>query len=137
MTPYSRVVTWRQIRAEYRRAFLLAKSRGDTQTTIARRGGLIGDSGKVLQNVISNLLRNDRHGPTVEIFVQAVEGLGITVSEFFAAVESGDTQAILDEIAARQPEPRADRLREIERLLRQALATLSEFPRPKPPAPRQ
>jgi len=125
-------VNWRQIRAEYRRAFRLAKDRGDTQTTIARRGGLIGPrSGKVLQNEISNLLRNERHGPTVEVFVRAVEGLGVSVSAFFAAVETGEAHAILSEIAARQPEAPADRLHEAERLLRQALAALADVPRPR------
>jgi hypothetical protein len=39
------------------------------------------------QNSVSRLLSNDHLGPSVEIFVRAVEGLGLSLSEFFAEFE--------------------------------------------------
>jgi transcriptional regulator with XRE-family HTH domain len=68
---------WRQIRAEFERAF---SASGLTQTDVAKVGG-------IGQNAISKTLHNKRKGPTVETFVLALRGLGIAPSEFFRLLE--------------------------------------------------
>jgi transcriptional regulator with XRE-family HTH domain len=80
-------VEWKTIRAEYERAYRAAKLHGASQSSIALAGGLVGPDGRPKQNVISKILANDGLGPQVETFVHAVEGLGISVSRFFALVE--------------------------------------------------
>ena len=60
---------WGQIRESYARQFA-AKKR--TQAQVAAAGGLKN------QNLVSKVLRNTHLGPTVETFVRAVEGLGLT-----------------------------------------------------------
>jgi len=80
-------VEWKTIRAEYERAFRAAKLRGASQSSIALTGGLVDADGRPKQNVISKILSNDGLGPHVETFVHAVEGLGLSVSRFFARVE--------------------------------------------------
>ena len=73
---------WVQIREHYRREFDAAKKqRRLTQKQVAEAGGLSG------QNVISKLLQNENQGPAAEIVVNAIEGLGLSVSEFFARLE--------------------------------------------------
>jgi transcriptional regulator with XRE-family HTH domain len=64
---------WPTIRNHY--IALLRKS-GDTQTAVARRGGLSG------QNAISKLLANNHRGLTLETFAKAVDGLGLSLAEF-------------------------------------------------------
>jgi len=111
---------WEQIRALYAQLFRAAKARGETQTTIAQRGGLA-------QNQISDLLRNADYGPTVEIFVRAVAGLGISLSAFFTALEQRDAVRLQDEIAAREADA-TERLQKVERSLRHALAVIHRQP---------
>lgn len=78
---------WATIRRHYERLFALAKKGGATQQSIAARGGL-------RQNKISELLDNDRRGPNAETFVKAVEGLGLTLSSFFAQIEGLQSSAV-------------------------------------------
>jgi transcriptional regulator with XRE-family HTH domain len=68
-------VDWKVIRA----AFVRARGRRK-QAVIAKAGGLH-------QSAISKLESNDNLGPAVEIFIKAVEGLGLTPSAFFAELE--------------------------------------------------
>lgn len=72
-----------EIRAHYARLHALARAAGTTQKSVAARGGLAG------QNSVSRLLANENLGPSVEIFVRAVEGLGKPLSQFFIEVEQG------------------------------------------------
>jgi transcriptional regulator with XRE-family HTH domain len=72
---------WMEIRAYFAVVYAQAQANGVTQQAIADRGGIAG------QNSVSRLLSNDRLGPSVEIFVRAVEGLGLSLSEFFAEFE--------------------------------------------------
>jgi transcriptional regulator with XRE-family HTH domain len=74
-------MTWTEIRAHYAALYARAQAGGTTQKVIAARGGITG------QNNVSRLLSNDRRGPSVEIFVHAVEGLGLSLSQFFAEME--------------------------------------------------
>src|SRR4029077_3717416 len=74
---------WMEIRAHYARLHALARAAGTTQKSVAARGGLAG------QNSVSRLLANQNLGPSVEIFVRAVEGLGKPLSQFFIEVEQG------------------------------------------------
>jgi transcriptional regulator with XRE-family HTH domain len=70
---------------------------------VALRGGLQSPrTGKPQQNQISKILSSRTRGPSVETFVRAVEGLGISVSSFFSAIETGETDVLLAQIAARQ-----------------------------------
>jgi transcriptional regulator with XRE-family HTH domain len=71
---------WKAIRAHYERLFRAAKERGETQETIAARAGL-------RQNQISRLFAIDEYGPQTENFIKAIEGLGMTASEFFLQIE--------------------------------------------------
>lgn len=87
---YSGAVEWKVLRAHYERLFREAKQqRRETQETVAKRGGLD-------QNVISRLLSIKELGPQVENFVRAIEGLGITPSEFFRQIESQTDTDIRD-----------------------------------------
>ena len=72
---------WEQIRRHYAARLADARRRGLTQQAVATAGKL------PRQNAISKLLANDNLGPSVETFVKAVAGLGLTVSEFFAEIE--------------------------------------------------
>jgi transcriptional regulator with XRE-family HTH domain len=120
---------WSQIRAQYERAFRVARDRGETQTTIAMRGGLLSPrTGRPQQNQISKILRSGRRGPSVETFVRAIEGLGISVSAFFAAVETGEADAILKQVAERRPDT-ADLLIEAARLMGKAVKTIERAQR--------
>jgi transcriptional regulator with XRE-family HTH domain len=77
------LATWAEIRDHYDRIFEARKhSQGLTQQQVADAGGLKG------QNAISKLLANrNKLGPRVGTLVGAVLGLGIPLSEFFAAIE--------------------------------------------------
>lgn len=72
---------WNRLRAHYERVFKEAKARGETQESVAKRGGLKN------QNLISKMLDNDNLGPQAETFVRAIQGLGMTVSSFFEQIE--------------------------------------------------
>jgi transcriptional regulator with XRE-family HTH domain len=68
--------------------FAAAKRAGATQESVAKAGGLRG------QNVISKMLANRNRGPGIETFTRAVEGLGMTPSEFFLEVERSTAHAV-------------------------------------------
>jgi|SRR5262245_32124481 len=68
---------WKQVREHYRERMRAAKR---NQKHIAAAGG-------IQQSSVSKLLHNRHLGPSVEIFLNAVEGLGIPVSEFFRQLE--------------------------------------------------
>jgi transcriptional regulator with XRE-family HTH domain len=119
-------MTWSQIRTQYERAFRVARGRGETQTTIALRGGLLSPrTGRPQQNQISKILSSRSKGPSVETFVRAVEGLGVSVSAFFAAVETGEAEAILIQIAERQADS-DDLLNEAAKILGKAVRTIEK-----------
>lgn len=81
-------MTWADIRTHYAELYARAQQRdGLTQQQIAIRGGLCGN------NAISKLLANTRMGPTVDTLCHAIEGLGVTVPEFFAALGAGASPA--------------------------------------------
>ena len=83
---------WRTIRAHFERIYRAGQQeRGLRQIDVARAGGLIGRRGQLQQNAVSRILHNKKLGPTVETFVRAVEGLGLSVSEFFEDIEQGRT----------------------------------------------
>jgi transcriptional regulator with XRE-family HTH domain len=87
---------WGQIRESYARQFA-AKKR--TQAQVAAAGGLKN------QNLVSKVLRNTHLGPTVETFVRAVEGLGMSVSEFFAELEGREPRVTEQPAAPRKVGP--------------------------------
>jgi hypothetical protein len=79
---------WRVIRADYARRWEAVKpigkkprAHGATQAMVAAQGGLAG------QNALSRILSNEKGGPTVEIFVRGLIGLGVKPSDFFRAIE--------------------------------------------------
>jgi transcriptional regulator with XRE-family HTH domain len=65
---------WKDIRAAYKAA---RQERGLRQDQV----------GDMAQGMISKLETNNNLGPTVGIFVRAIEGLGMSVSQFFAQIE--------------------------------------------------
>jgi transcriptional regulator with XRE-family HTH domain len=73
---------WSVVREEYARrlAAIQEAHKEVTQKHVAMLGG-------IGQNDVSRVLSNDNHGPSVEIFLGAVYGLGTTPSEFFIAIE--------------------------------------------------
>jgi transcriptional regulator with XRE-family HTH domain len=112
-------MTWREIRAHYAALHAQARAAGATQKAIADRGGIAG------QNTVSRLLSNDNLGPSVEIFVRAIEGLGKPVSAFFLELEQG-TVATLDAPAA-IPASVVDRLQRLERTVEALGLSLSSL----------
>jgi transcriptional regulator with XRE-family HTH domain len=78
---------WLRIRAYYAELFYEAIRNGATQESIAERGGLVKEGGDPKQPLISKLLENHKLGPTVETFTGAVEGLGLSMVEFFTLLE--------------------------------------------------
>jgi transcriptional regulator with XRE-family HTH domain len=76
--------TWNAIRKHYA---ALLKAADCTQEEVAARGGIKG------QNTISRMLRNTRRGPTMETLTKAVEGLGLSLVEFFAGIEESPAGA--------------------------------------------
>jgi transcriptional regulator with XRE-family HTH domain len=72
------MATWTVIRKHY--AALLHDS-GLSQQEVARRGGLKRNNG------ISRLLKNTKRGPSVDTLTKAVDGLGLSLGEFFAGIE--------------------------------------------------
>jgi transcriptional regulator with XRE-family HTH domain len=73
---------WKRIRDHY--ATLFDES-NLTQAVVAERGQLSG------QNAVSKLLDNNVRGPSVETFVRAVAGLGLSLSEFFTGLETASS----------------------------------------------
>lgn len=73
---------WKVIREHYEQRLAVSPR---TQADVAHAGGFKG--GEKSQNAISKLLRNHKLGPTVETFLKAVNGLGMTPSQFFAELE--------------------------------------------------
>jgi len=69
------------MRAHYVRALRAARERGLTQEQVAAAGGL------KRQNYISKIKSAGRLGPAVELFIRAIEGLGMHPSDFFAELE--------------------------------------------------
>lgn len=76
-------MNWAVIRKHYEDCL---NATGLSQEHVAAQGGLSPTPG---QTAISKLLHNDRLGPSVDTFVRAVLGLGITCSQFFTALEQG------------------------------------------------
>lgn len=72
-------MTWESIRAHYAQRFAAL---GATQETVAKAGALS------RQNAISKMLKNHHRGPTVQTFIRAIYGLGITPAAFFADLEA-------------------------------------------------
>ena len=73
---------WEQIRAHFVRLWEIRKAEGKRQEDIALAGGL------ERQNQISRVLTSKGpRGPSVRIFINAVIGLGLQPSEFFAQLE--------------------------------------------------
>lgn len=69
---------WSDILAHYKR---LLDASPRNQTVVATTAGL------KRPNLISKMLDNNRRGPSVQTFIQAVIGLGMTPSEFFRTLE--------------------------------------------------
>ena len=83
--------TWPQIRAHYETLLSDAKKAGKTQRTIAKAGGRLDREESGRQNYISKIIANRNKGPSVEVFLRAIVGLGIPASEFFAQLERAST----------------------------------------------
>jgi transcriptional regulator with XRE-family HTH domain len=106
---------WREIRAQYAACYAeLQEKTGATQTSVAAAGG-------VAQNAVSKLLGNHKRGPSVETFVGAVEGLGLSLSAFFAALEAPGPVAVEPTDYARV----VDRLVGLEGVVHALVAALS------------
>jgi transcriptional regulator with XRE-family HTH domain len=113
-------MTWMEIRAHYAALHAQAQAAGQTQQAIADRGGIAG------QNSVSRLLSNDNLGPSVEIFVRAVEGMGKSVSEFFLEIEQGALGLGPSGIGLEATvTDRLDRLEQMLETLRARLSSLS------------
>lgn len=122
-------VDWKTIRSEF------IRRRG------ARTQAEIAGAGKLRQNAISKLESNDNLGPAVGTFVNAVEGLGIRVSEFFAAIEglskpvglphslllAASTEAAIHDTPARPTPEGTFRASNREELLERSVLALSEL----------
>jgi transcriptional regulator with XRE-family HTH domain len=104
---------WLAIRAHYAALHAQAQAAGLTQKAIAERGGIAG------QNSVSRLLSNDHLGPSVEIFVRAIEGLGKPVSQFFLELEQQQAAAAARELSV------LERLQRIERLVQHLSVLMS------------
>jgi transcriptional regulator with XRE-family HTH domain len=65
---------------------------------IRRRGkraqGAIARSAHLHQSAISKLENNDNLGPAVEIFLNAIDGLGVSVADFFDELERSQNQPL-------------------------------------------
>jgi transcriptional regulator with XRE-family HTH domain len=84
---------WVNIRSHFAASFAAyQRETGATQQSVGIAGG-------VAQNAVSKLLANDRKGPSVETFVGAIEGLGMSVSAFFAELEAPAPPVVDDEYA--------------------------------------
>jgi transcriptional regulator with XRE-family HTH domain len=73
-------VTWEQMREQFKQERLAQKKRGLTQVAAAKLGG-------VDQSAISKIESDLSYTPYVDTFVNAVYGLGMTATEFFAPIE--------------------------------------------------
>lgn len=101
---------WERVRAHYARRFEASQS---TQQDVAAAGQLPG------QSAIQKLIANRKRGPSVETFLKAVLGLGITVSTFFAELEAPPPTPITEPSSQPPFDPSSilDRLRDLERAL--------------------
>jgi transcriptional regulator with XRE-family HTH domain len=82
---------WEQIRAHFARLLEARQAEGKRQEDVALEGGLD------RQNQISRILHNKgRYGPTVEIFIKGVIGLGLQPSEFFTQLEQQEASGSID-----------------------------------------
>lgn len=115
-------LTWFQIRDHYAALFAQLRQRGTTQEHVAEAGGLSG------QNAISKLLTNDKLGPKVETFVKAIQGLGLSVSAFFAMLERGEVSPSLE------PSPLMARLEALEHAVEALRAARAAEPAASPSA---
>lgn len=86
---------WTQIREHFERLFIESRL---TQKEVGRNGGLA-------QNLISKLLENKKKGPSVQTFVNAVLGLGMPLTRFFAQLEHQSSPTDLD-VPPGPPSPR-------------------------------
>lgn len=78
---------WPTVHRYYRVLFEEAKERGETQHTIAQRGG-------VTQPDISRLLAmTGRDGPQARTLLGGIRGLGMTPLQFFAEIETRELEA--------------------------------------------
>ncbi len=83
---------WRQIRS----AFIRLRGR--------RPQHAVGKGGGLRQNAISKIEANDNFGPSVGVFVKAIQGLGLKPSEFFREVEQSLNQDLkTDTVEAHNP----------------------------------
>jgi hypothetical protein len=120
---------WDRIRMHYAALLAAAQKRDPTvtQESVAAAGGL------ARQNAISKLLANNNMGPSVETFVRAVKGLGITPAAFFADLDHHDPPAL--SLPGPGPDPATpefmDRLRHVEVVL--AALTGAAVPQPAVP----
>lgn len=117
---------WMEIRAHYAALHAQAQAAGVTQQAIAERGGLAG------QNSVSRLLTNDKYGPTVEVFVRAVHGLGKPVSQFFIELEQETGGTLAPSVAVDASV--FERLGRIEHALETVGVSLSSVPSSLSPA---
>jgi transcriptional regulator with XRE-family HTH domain len=111
-------MNWHTIRAHYATLYAQAQAGGMTQKAIAERGGIAG------QNTVSRLLSNDNLGPSVQIFCNAVEGLGKSVAEFFLGIEQG--AAMLPPAAATE-RSLTDRVQSLEQRVEALSLSLSSL----------
>jgi hypothetical protein len=92
-------INWPRIRAFYLQCM---QTKRLTQKVIIARGGIRS------QSLLSRMINNDGYGPTVEIFVRAVRGLGMDILQFFTELERHErTLAQHEESYGRSPSPRA------------------------------
>jgi len=118
---------WKQVREYYRERMRAAKRK---QKDIAAAGG-------IRQSSVSKILHNQNLGPSVEIFLNAVEGLGIPVSEFFRQFERARSEPTvrahdIDVVIAHDEDAR-DLARVLQRIIdrRVALALERKGGRPR------
>lgn len=79
---------WSLVRGHYKRLFEDARRRGLTQVAVAARGGLA-------QGQISKLFNPSKSGPSVDVFLRALLGLGLQPSDFFRHVEEQSQKTAL------------------------------------------
>lgn len=107
---------WERVRAHYEQCFA---DTGRTQQAVAEAGGL------PTQSAIQKILVNHKMGPSVETFLKAVLGLGLSLSTFFADLEQQQpSPPIVTSPPVTRDASLGDRLRQLEL----ALAALSSTP---------
>lgn len=71
-------LTWKAVRDYYAACFTALR---ETQKHVASVGGLG-------QSSVQKLLKNERYEPSVETFIRALYGIGMTPAQFFALLEA-------------------------------------------------